>query len=248
MMKNNTFIYLWRSILDTSFYKNPLTCHLAIHLMLSAAWKDHKIMVGGKEVLIMRGQVPTGRNKLSEETGLSPQNIRTCLKHLKKCGFLTIKSTKQLSIITLCKYNSYQKYQPTVQPTIQPTPNQRLTNDQPLQNKGNKEKNIKIKEGRTETAKAVIDFLNSISGKNFGYGEANLEPIRGRLADGFPYEDFETVMKNKWNDEKFDKKYFRPATLFRPANFEAYLNENLKTESSPKQQKPICAGDMSIYD
>ena len=143
-MKSNTFIYLWRSILDTSFYKNPLTCHLAIHLMLSAAWKDHKIMVGGKEVLIMRGQVPTGRNKLSDETGLSPQNIRTCLKHLKKCGFLTIKSTKQLSIITLCKYNSYQTHQPTTQPSKQPTPNQRLTNDQPLQNKGNKGNNKKI--------------------------------------------------------------------------------------------------------
>lgn len=95
-----------------------------------------------------------------------------------------------------------------------------------------KEKNIKIKESRTETAKAVIDFLNSISGKNFGHGEANLEPIRGRLADGFPYEDFETVMQNKWNDEKFDKKYFRPSTLFRPANFEAYLNE--KTEQKVK--------------
>lgn len=88
-----------------------------------------------------------------------------------------------------------------------------------------KEKNIKIREGKTKTAKAVIDFLNSISGKRFGYGDANLEPIRGRLTDGFPYEDFETVMRNKWKDDKFDKKYFRPSTLFRPANFEAYLNE-----------------------
>ncbi len=91
-----------------------------------------------------------------------------------------------------------------------------------------KEKKIKIKDERNLVAKSIIDFLNNISGKNFGYGEANLEPIRGRLSDGFPYEDFETVMKNKWNDDKFDKKYFRPSTLFRPANFEAYLNEKAK--------------------
>jgi len=101
-----------------------------------------------------------------------------------------------------------------------------------------KEREKNIKESRTETAKAVICFLNNISGKNFGTGEANLEPIRGRLADGFPYEDFETVMKNKWNDEKFDKKYFRPQTLFRPANFEAYLNEQPSKSETEYEPAP----------
>lgn len=124
--------------MDTSFYKNPLTCHLAQHLILSAAWKDHKIMVGGNEVLIRRGQVPTGRKRLSEETGLSEQQIRTGIKILKKCGFLTSKSTNKLSIITLCKYNDYQTHKQTNQPTHQPATNQQPTSNQPLQNKGNK--------------------------------------------------------------------------------------------------------------
>ena len=93
-----------------------------------------------------------------------------------------------------------------------------------------KEKNIKVKGERNEIAKSIISLLNNLSGKNFGDGEANLEPIRGRLGDGFTKEDCEKVLKTKWSDEKFDKKYYRPTTLFRPANFEAYLNENIKPQ------------------
>ena len=97
--------------------------------------------------------------------------------------------------------------------------------------KKRKEKKLKeFKKEMNDTAKAVICFLNNLSGKNFGYGEANLEPIRGRLGDGFTKEDCEKVLKTKWKDEKFDKKYYRPTTLFRPANFEAYLNEDVKPQ------------------
>ena len=91
-----------------------------------------------------------------------------------------------------------------------------------------KEKNIRLKGERNKIATSIISLLNNLSGKNFGTGEANLEPIRGRLGDGFSKEDCEKVLKTKWNDEKFDKKYYRPSTLFRPANFDAYLNENVK--------------------
>lgn len=102
-----------------------------------------------------------------------------------------------------------------------------LIDEKKLKEVKRKEREKKIKEDRNEVAMSVVDSLNNISGKNFGYGEATLEPIRGRLSEGFSKENCETVLKNKWNDDKFDKKYFRPSTLFRPANFEAYLNEQL---------------------
>ena len=94
-----------------------------------------------------------------------------------------------------------------------------------------REKKIKIKEERNEIAKSIISFLNNISGKNFGTGEANLEPIRGRLAEGFSQEDCEQVLTNKWHDKDFNKKYYRPTTLFRPSLFEGYLNENIKPKT-----------------
>jgi len=91
-----------------------------------------------------------------------------------------------------------------------------------------KEKKLSIKEERNRIAKSIISFLNNISGKVFGYGEANLEPIRGRLSEGFSQEDCEKVLTTKWNDKDFNKKYFRPTTLFRPSLFEGYLNEQSK--------------------
>ena len=214
-MRDNTFVYLWRSIVDTSFYKNPLTCHLAIHLILSAAWKDHKIMVGGNEILIMRGQIPTGRNKLSDETGLSPQNIRTCLKHLKNSGFLTIKSTKELSIITICKYNDFQTHQQINQPTHQPSINQAPTKHQPLQNKGYK--------GNKE----IVEYLNKKSGKNYKPNtNKTIGLIKARHNEGFSLLDFKSVIDKKCSDwiGTDMEKFLRPETLF-GTKFEGYLNE-----------------------
>ena len=124
--------------METSFYKKPMTCHLAIHLLLSVAWKDHETTLGGEKVKIRRGQIVSGRNRLSDETGLSPQTIRTSLEHLRRAGFLTIESTNAGSIITICKYDEYQVRKPYNQPTHQPSINQQSTSDQPLQNKGYK--------------------------------------------------------------------------------------------------------------
>lgn len=107
-MAHEGYIYLWRSLLHADFYTTPNTCHLAVYLMLTAAWKDHHILMGGKRVLLQRGQVHTGRIKLKRETGLSEQEIRTSLTHLENVGFSTRKPTSHGSIITICKYDTYQ--------------------------------------------------------------------------------------------------------------------------------------------
>jgi len=121
-----------------------------------------------------------------------------------------------------------------------------LIDEKKLKEVKRKEIERERKEERNQVAKCVISFLNNISGKNFGYGEANLEPIRGRLSDGFTKEHCETVLKNKWNDKDFNKKYYRPATLFRPTLFEGYLNEGVNPET--QTPKATQAGDMSLYD
>jgi len=236
-MKDNTFVYLWRSILGTSFYKKPLTCHLAIHLILCAAWKDHKTMIGGKEVLIKRGQIPTGRNKLSKETGLSPQNIRTCLSHLTTCGFLTIKSTKQLSIITICKYDSYQPTESKQQPSYQPSINQASTKHQPLQNKGNKgNKNNNI----------ILPLKN---GENFTVEASQIEEWSSIYSD---IDVFYQLNKCKeWNisnpSKRKTKSGIRRHITTWLGSAQDKMIEKLKNDQ-PKMPKISKAGDMSIYD
>ena len=127
-MAHEGYVYLWRAILHTDFYTTPNTCHLAIHLMLTAAWKDHNILMGGKSVLLQRGQLHTGRLKLMKDTGLSEREVRTGLLHLTNLGFATSKPSSHGSIITICKYDSYQnmKY-PTDTRNDQPPSNDRPT-------------------------------------------------------------------------------------------------------------------------
>jgi len=103
------YIRLWRKIFDTSFYSDPLTCRLAIHLMLCANHKEKKIVFNGEEMTVEKGQIIIGRNSLSEKTGIKPSSVRNKLLLLKKLGFLDIKSNNRFSVVSLLKYNDYQK-------------------------------------------------------------------------------------------------------------------------------------------
>ena len=54
------------------------------------------------------------------------------------------------------------------------------------------------------------------------------------MKEGYTVEDFKKVIDNKvsdWTDGDMEK-YLRPQTLFRPSNFEAYLNESQKPRPS----------------
>lgn len=148
---------LWRKIFDSGWYTKPLTCHLAIHLILKANHKDKKFIFNKKEMVCKRGQLITGRNQLAKETGLSTQNIRTSLDTLSNCGFLTIKSTNKFSIITICNYDSYQdKNIETNQQT-----NKQVTSKQPATNHKQECKNDK-NEKSVGDSPARIKFLDFV--------------------------------------------------------------------------------------
>jgi hypothetical protein len=85
------------------------------------------------------GQFITGRKTLSNETGLSEQSIRTLLKVLEKCQFLTTTSTNKYSIITVCNYKEYQNQDSK----INQESNQQITSNQPASNHRQEIKEIK---------------------------------------------------------------------------------------------------------
>lgn len=96
-------------------------------------------------------------------------------------------------------------------------------------NSAHREDKIREDKRRNNTiGEEIISLLNSLSGKKFSTeAEANLAPIRARLADGYKREDLEAVVRKKvtgWKGTDMEK-FLRPETLFRPAKFESYLNE-----------------------
>jgi len=80
-----------------------------------------------------------------------------------------------------------------------------------------------------EQRKAIIDYFNKTTGQKRSYtcDETN-KLINGRLDEGKTLKDFKHVIDTKtvqWLNDSKMRKFIRPSTLFRPGNFEDYLNE-----------------------
>lgn len=115
------WIKIHRKLITWEWYTDSKMVHLFLHLLLSANHKPNQ----WQGINVERGQLITGRIKLSVATGISEQSIRTCLLKLEKTKELTIKTTNRNSIITLLNYDSYQ---------INDEIKKELTNNQPTIN------------------------------------------------------------------------------------------------------------------
>ncbi|MDD7440047.1 hypothetical protein [Prevotellamassilia timonensis] len=126
----NGWIKLHRKILDWEWFTSPSTLQLFIYLLLRANKEDKK----WRGILIKRGQLVTSVATISEETKLSTQQVRTSLDRLKSTNEITSKTTNRFTLVTVCKYESYQLYeeveQQTKQQALQQTNNKQITNKQ----------------------------------------------------------------------------------------------------------------------
>ena len=107
--------------------------------------------------------------------------------------------------------------------------------------KKKKEKPSKERPLEEQTIQKVVDYLNLQTGKNFkSRTTATRSSILGRLREGYTFSDFKCVIDGKvleWAHDPSMAKYLRPATLFTPSKFEAYLNEFEQIDSVEVNQK-----------
>ncbi len=111
-MVNEGFIKLRRKVMEWEWYTEPNTMRLFIHLLLRVNFRDGRWQ--GR--VVRAGQTITGRKRLSVETGMSEQNIRTALRNLQSTNEITVESTSQFSVITIVKYAEYQGAQMAREP------------------------------------------------------------------------------------------------------------------------------------
>lgn len=75
----------------------------------------------------------------------------------------------------------------------------------------------------------VIELFNQIVGTRFSVKtQTTRDLISGRLNEGRTIEEMAAVIKHrkkKWGNDPKMKDYIRPSTIFRPGNFDNYLNE-----------------------
>lgn len=116
------WIKLYRKFINWGWFKKSEMVHLFIYILLKANSMDREF----EGLTVKRGQLITSRKAIHDDTGLSEQTIRTCLKRLANGNEINIKSTKAYTLITVCKYDSYNVGSKLT--------NQQLTNNQPTTN------------------------------------------------------------------------------------------------------------------
>ena len=131
------WIKLHRKFLDWEWFNKSEAVHLFLYMLLKANHKDGKWQ--GMDV--KRGQFISSLANISNATGLSIQVIRTNLKRLEKTNEISIKSTSQFTIVTICKYECYQEESEQVN---KPSTNEQQTTNKQLTTNKNKKNNENI--------------------------------------------------------------------------------------------------------
>ena len=158
MMRDNGFIKLDRKILTWRWYNDVNTLRVFLHLLLTANYSDGEYMTHP----IKRGQVVTGRKKLSDQLKLTEREVRTALTHLKATNEVTIETTSKYSIITI---NNYDKYQQTTNKASLKRP----ASDQQTTNKAPQYKKVKKNKKNKKVISSTIAQAREIDTDDFDY-------------------------------------------------------------------------------
>lgn len=227
---DETFVKLYRKFIYWEWFHDDKMVKLFIYLLVMASYKKNKYLGYDLE----RGQLITGRKRISKDTGLQPRSIRTCLNKLILTNEITVKSSNKHSLITLCNYDLYQ----SVESKTTSKTSDKVSEISPISvtqpTTLNKVNNI---------IKDIIVYLNEKTNSSYRFDSKKTnEHIGARLKEGFTLDDFKKVIDVKSKEWLHNEKmlpYLRPQTLF-SGNFEGYLNQ---CKDKPKTITPVSRSD-----
>jgi outer membrane protein assembly factor BamE (lipoprotein component of BamABCDE complex) len=127
---NNGWIKLHRSLLDWEWYDDVNVTRLFLHCLFKANHADKNY----RGTVVKRGTFLTGRDLLAVETGLSVRQVRTSLTKLKSTNELTIKTSRQGTVVEVVNYDKFQD-------ATSKATNERPTSDQQATSNKNDKKN-----------------------------------------------------------------------------------------------------------
>ena len=185
------YIKLWRKMTEWEWYTDTNTKAVFLHLLLTANHKDNK----WRGIEIKRGQRLTSRSKLAEELGLSEQNIKTAIKHLKSTHEITCQATKKYTIVTLCNYNDYQDDARESNQQANPQANRQVTTNKNVKN----DKNEQYKKEKDKKEKSINELITELPMGIQGVFKEFVEMRKSIKAPVKTHRQF-TLLVNKLND------------------------------------------------
>ena len=142
MAEQSTYIKIDRNIERWRWWQKGKTLHVFLFLLLNANVVDREF----EHKIVHRGQVATSLGSIVKSTGLTLQEVRTAILHLKSTGEITTESCNRYQVITIVNYNAYQDVQQSKQQRKQQAINRQSTGNQQqyknIKNVSSKEKRI----------------------------------------------------------------------------------------------------------
>jgi hypothetical protein len=102
------WILLHRRIYQSNNFRNELDRSIFIFLLCQASYEPVTVIYRKKRIALNRGELLITYGDIAKKFGISVQNARTAIKHLKLTGTLTVSLTRGLMRISIEKYIKYQ--------------------------------------------------------------------------------------------------------------------------------------------
>ena len=134
-MENDTWIKLYRKLLQSPIFENEKALKIWVWCLLKATHSERKQLVGLQVLELKNGQFIFGRKKASEELKMTESTIYKYIKLLKELQMISIKSNNKFSIITVEKWEDYQE--------IKTKKNNKVTTKEQQSNTNKNVKNVK---------------------------------------------------------------------------------------------------------
>jgi hypothetical protein len=106
------WIFAHRSMLECAELKgNPFALAVWVHVLLRASHRPARLSFRDQVVVVERGQMLTSLRQIEADTGVSLQRLRTILRKFASAKMLKINTVGNTAatLITVCKYEEYQK-------------------------------------------------------------------------------------------------------------------------------------------
>lgn len=250
---DNWYIKIHRKILDWEWYDDINTKILFLHILLKANWEDKN----RHWIEIKRWEFITSLEKLSTETWLTIQQIRTSINKLKSTHEITYKSTNTYSIIKAINYDNYQQQITSELTNQQQTNNKQVTTTKELKElKELKEDNNIIyteQSSKKEKIKNEIDEFQELLKEEvtkvwLAYQKWKYE--RERIKNILTWKDFWELAERSWMTRQefainimkislkldfWNWKIYNATTIYK--NYAMIYNEAVKKKVEMEQKK-----------
>jgi hypothetical protein len=211
------WVKLHRKIIKNPIFKDSATLHLFLYLLLKANHEPNRFLFNKNEIRVNRGQLITGRRKISRDTNISEWKIRDRFRALENLDIITHKTTHRFTIITICNYEYYQETKNQKPPTelknliVFPPPT-----DHPLTatNKNDKKLNRMGRSKKKETDPRVSEFIKcwgetfkEETGKPYliNYGKDG-DLVKKMFQAGHSLEDIQCYSKIAFKDDQCKRR------------------------------------------